>query len=544
MSDLSLRTRAILERAQNTPDFWNPVRTLPIGKIKTKRGQLVTFTPWDHQLVLCAAVVRAYAEQRWLLHVKSRRVGSSTLFSCIGAQHASFRPGCRVAVLAHKAPVAGELAQIGIRWHRSLPDDWKIEASAGRKRSLYLPEIDSSMDFYSVKDDEPLRGNTVSVLIATELSSWAASGAADAWTSALNAVSDEGGFIVGESTPKAFGDELHTVSRDADQPGSRWLKVFIPWTMNRQFAVDPPTGWKPSSLVADYAQRHHLTDAQAYWMQTEGLQKCRNDMTRFRAEYPISEDDCWLSPGESMYDADRLVDMLRAIDGGTGVLSAVGEYEEIEAPKKDHRYIVIVDPAGSFSTRDKWAIIVGDLTDCSVAATYLGHLNANSAAKKAMELHARYNRAKFYVEANAIGESILIHLLNAGLGRFVFHRVEAGSNKPKPGWHANAKTKAEGIGYLQQLIIDGSLTCRSARVIRQLLNARGDMDKDTRDEGGGHFDLHSAMIIFGWAWHHEVGYRRPRAPSQKADVEAAWRKVLSLVDGNEGSPNSRWGEHR
>ena len=186
MSDLSLHARGVLERVATVPDFWNPAKSLPLGQIRTKRGSLVSFQPWDHQLLLCLATQRAYAEDRWLLHVKSRRVGSSTLFACIGAQHAAFRPGCRVAVMAHKAPVAQELAQIAMRWHRTLAPEWRIDASAGRKRSLYIPEIDSAVDFYSVKDDEPLRGNTVQVLIATELSSWAANGAPEAWTSALN----------------------------------------------------------------------------------------------------------------------------------------------------------------------------------------------------------------------------------------------------------------------------------------------------------------------------------------------------------------------
>ena len=533
-----------MERVAATPDFWNPAQNLGLGKIKTKQGQMIPFIPWDHQLILCAATMRAYAENRWLLHIKSRRVGSSTLFSCIGAQHAAFRPGCRVAVIAHKAPVAAELAQIGIRWHRGLQDQWRIPAAHGRKRSLYIPEIDSSMDFYSVKDDEPLRGNTVNVLIATELSSWAASGAANAWTSALNSVSDEGGFIAAESTPKQFGDELHAVSQEADEPGSRWLKVFVPWTSIAHFRIAPPVGWSPGVVVTDYAARHHLTIEQAYWMQMEGLQKCRNDMTRFRSEYPISEDDCWLSPGESMYDSDAIVDMLRAIDGGTGLLGTSAEYEELEAPQKDKKYAIIVDPAGSFATRDKWGIIVANLTDCSVAATMLAHMGATQASKKVADLHARFNRGRIYVEANAIGESILIQLLSMGLARFIFHRYQPGQRRAVPGWHANAKTKAEGIGYLQTLLGDRSLECKSARVLRQLLNARGDMSSETRDEGGGHFDLHSCMVIFAWAWHYEVGMRRRVATDPKREVEAAWTKVLGLVDGGAERQNTRWGDHR
>ena len=542
-------TEAILRRVGETGEqFWDPEYVLPLGKIRSKSGALVPFRPWDHQLILAATVRRAYQESRWPLHVKSRRVGSSTFFTCIGAQHACFRPGCKVAIMAHKQPVAMSLAQIAMRWHGSLPDGLRARRSAGQKRRLVLPGLDSSVDFYSVKDDEPMRGETVQVLIATEISSWAAAGAPEAWTAALNAVSDEGGFVIGESTPRSFGDELHLIAQEADTGSSRWLKVFIPWTMVRNFAIRPPAStWRASHDVREYADKHHLSESQAYWMQVEGLAKCRNNLTTFRAEYPISEVDCWLSPGDTIFDVDRLLALLRDIDGGTGVLSELHEYEEQEPPKEGKRYIIAVDPAGSYSQRDKWAVIVLCVDDCAQVAEYLGHAEAYKMGRRISELHERYNRARMYIEANGIGEAVISQLMAAGLGRSIYHRAAATSGwgtRRAPGWYSNAKTKAEGTTYLQELITDGSLHLRSARLIRQLLNVRADQDRQARDEGGGHYDLVNAAIIAAWAWRREAGSHRPRGAEQSREgaAKSAWDRILGLVDGS-SQRTSRWGTH-
>ena len=72
-------------------------------------------------------------------------------------------------------------------------------------------------------------------------------------------------------------------------------------------------------MVQEYADKHHLTAAQAFWMQTEGLQKCRNNLEKFRAEYPVNELDCWVLAGESVFDSKNLMSMMDLIDKGTGL---------------------------------------------------------------------------------------------------------------------------------------------------------------------------------------------------------------------------------
>jgi len=529
----------------NHPDFWRPETFCPLTKIRTKSGALKQFHLWDHQKILAAAVWRAYQEKKWLVHVKPRQEGSSTFFTTIATQHACFRSGCFVGILAHKKSAAQQLANIAIRAHKHLPDHIRPRKSAGLKRSLELPELDSTITIESVKSDEPLRGNTVQFLLATEISSWSDTAGPEAWASALSAVSDDGGFVIGESTPKYHGDELHQVCMDAESPDSKWIKVFIPWTLVAEYSTMPRPGWNPTRLVREYWDAHPgLLPEQAYWLQTTGLPKCRNDVVKFKSEYPINEIECWMLSGDAIYDSANLLERLQQIDGGTGVAVETNDYVEWEKPAKNMRYIIACDPAGSWAKKDKFGIEILNVDTCTQVAEYLGHTEAYQIAKKLVALGERYNMARIYVEANGVGEAVLSHLMAIGYKNIYFRSTSGrGGGRRQPGWYCNVKTKAQAEGYLQQLIQDGSITLRSVRGIRQLINYRGQWSKLSRDISGGHFDLASSLAIAAWAWRIECGAgyvarRRPPNPNE------AFRRILRKIDGmSTSNQSSRWGDH-
>ena len=529
----------------NNPDFWRPEEFCPLTKIRSKSGALVPFKLWDHQRILAAAVWRAYQEKRWLVHVKPRQEGSSTFFTAIATQHACFRSGCLVGILAHKRGAAQQLANIAIRTHKTMHPSIRPRKTPGLKRSLELPDLDSRVLIESVKSEEPMRGHTVQVLLATEISSWSETAGPEAWTSALNAVSDDGGFVIGESTPKYHGDELHQVCLEAEDPDSKWMKVFIPWTMVNEYSLNPHPGWKPSQQVREYWDNHpSLTTGQAYWMNRIGLAKCRNDIVRFQAEYPINELECWALAGDAVYDNERLLKRLNDIDGGTGVMTELHEFESWEEPKPRHKYVIACDPAGSWAKRDKTAIVCLDVNECAQVAEYLGHDEAHRIAKRVVDLANKYNRARVYIEANGVGEAVVSHVLAMGYNNVYFRSTSGRTGKQRsPGWYSNLKTKAQAESYLQELIIDGSMCIRSVRALRQLMNYRGQWSKLNRDSTGGHFDLAAAFALVAWAWRAEVG-SGTMTRNKKIDPNVEFRRLLERIERSSyKKSNSRWGEH-
>lgn len=530
------------------PDFWNPATFLPQWKVRAKQGNLVPFNLWSHQQILAAAVMRCYIEDKWLVHVKPRQEGSSTFFTGVATQHAMYRVGCRAALLAHKKDTAKSLSEIAIRFYQSTPPAIQPKKLLGLKRTLEFPQLDSKMTIASVRDEEPLRGDTVQVLLATEISSWDEHGGAEAWTSALNAVPRDGGFVMAESTPKYHGDQLHLLCNDAETPGSRWLKVFIPWTMVEEYAVRPPPGWKPTRDVLDYANQNGIVEAQAFWMQTEGLPRCANDFARFRAEYPINELDCWVMAGESVFPQEPLMVRAKELDGGTGLTFETKAMEVWKPAEGGKRYVITCDPASSWSKKDMFGVQVLCVDDCEQVAEYMGHIDAFTMSKMLINLSTTYNQARVYVEANGVGDAVLSHLVSMGF-RNLYWRAGSSGHGKTPGWYNTAKTKAEAISILQQLIADGSLKLHSIRCIRQLLNYRGQWDRLDRDAQGGHFDLVASLSIAAWAWRQasNMGWSA-RQLSDKEKTEQAWRRILRVADATpsnlQGGDKSPWGIHR
>jgi|TARA_R110000824_G_scaffold278612_1_gene466888 hypothetical protein len=533
----------------NSPDFWDPEAYCSMNKIRAKSGALIPFKLWDHQRILASAVSLCYDQNKWLIHVKPRQEGSSTFFTCIAAQHAMFRTGCRVGLIAHKKETAKSLSEMAVRFHRHLPQSIKPKKSVGLKRTLEFPALDSRMVVASVKDEEPLRGDTVQVLLATEISKWSETAGPDAWASALNAVPGKDGFVIGESTPSYHGDQLHEVCMDAENPHSKWFKVFIPWTMVDEYSVAPPPSWRPDAVVLEYADKHKLNAGQAFWMQTEGLQKCRNNLEKFRAEYPVNELDCWVLAGESVFNSRVLMQMLDRIDRGTGLNVETQEYVEFRAPEEENKYVIFCDPAGSWAKRDMFGVQIMDVENCEQVAEYLGHCEAFKAARNLAKWSKRYNDARIYVESNGVGEAVLSHLLAMGC-RNIYHRKAQAMGRNGysrvPGWYSTAKTKAQAISFLQELIDDESLTLYSTRCIRQLLNYRGQWDKLSRDSVGGHYDLAASMAGAAWAWRIEVGGKWERRKlSEREQTQRNWRRLMNKIDRTSRTDwNSPWGEHK
>ena len=532
----------------NQQEFWDPEWFCAQHKVKALSNRMVPFHLNSAQAVLSAAVKRAYAEKKWVAHVKPRREGSSTFFVHLLYQHTGFRSGSGTGIIGNRSKTAVEIARIAIRAHSTTPAWMKPRKLPGLKRSLEFPDIDSWMTIESVGADEPFRGEGLSAGLATEICKWNERSdalAERAWVAMRNAVSEDGGILFAESTPSHFGDPMNAVFNEAEQPDSPWIKVFIPWTMIDRYRRRPPKRWIANPEVRKYADTWSLDEHQAYWMQAVGLPKCNSDLLKFRAEYPISEADCWVLAGETVFNKSRLLEMLKALDQHTHLAQETSDWAIYKEPVQGHRYVMGVDPASSWSERDNFGVALVDINTCEVVATYLGHKAAYQMSDLLCGEAKRYNTATVYVEANGVGDSLLSHMISSGYPR-VFHRQASGTLNASgratvPGWWSSHNRKAESVSITQELIDDGSVTILSRRLLQQLLQYRGQWDGMGRDARGGHFDLVAAFCIAMWAWKNELGSKAQGGVDRKALVEEFMRKIAGI--GRTAS-NSPWGAHK
>lgn len=542
-----------------SPEFWIPEYAAPYFGIQPKRGGLVRFNLNHEQLVLSDLMRRCYAEQKNPLHLKARRVGSSTLFSFVLYQHTAYRPHVKSSILGNKGETTKELMDMVLTYWESAPKYLQPSKNAKVKSSLDLPMIHSKMDSQTVRSADPLRSGTRQAVLATEIAFWPEVFAAKAWSAVKNACVSprDGGLLIGESTPNYKGDPMDLEWTDAQtNPDSMWIPCFLPWLAIPEYRMQPPVGWKPGSLVTDYANRYGLDDQQAYWMAMEGLAKCNNDIQTFLREYPPNDIECWLIQGDATFDRDILMEMLAAT-GGTDISKLETGYAEfpvgsLQLPWKraytdwrEHRNIVICDPAGSFSTRDMFGVEIMNLMTCEFMAEYYGHTNAYEMARLLIEWAVKFNDADIYVEANGVGDSVLSHLIHTFGYPHVFHRRDARHSKEKkPGWWSNQQRKVEAIGDLDQLVREGSIGIYSTRLLRQLLQYRGQWDKLARDVQGGHFDLVAAAAIGAHTWRRSGYRRRENVTGPKEPPGILTLNRFSKMLHAERFNNTPYGEHR
>lgn len=524
----------VAQGGASNPLWFNPAHFCPALMVPNKQGQSVQFTLWQHQLMLAAATVDAWSQGKFgLVHVKPRQEGASAFICAVITWYTMFVPGTQSAIISYKRDHTTAMARRCIGYWSSLPEWARPARRAKMTNSLIFDDIRSQLLLTSAQSDEPLRGDTVQMMFADEISSWGKEGSDAAWTASRNAVPDEGGFIFAASTPKGYGDALHKLWQEADEPGSRWAKIFIPWTEIAEYRMEPPAGWRPTKEMYDYAQRYHLTAAQAFWAQTVALPKCVGDWGRFLSEYPPDEVTCWIQAGDATLPTESLLRMLQSLPRGL----SQGDAELYEDFKAIHKYIIVVDPASGYSKRDATGVLLFNAVTWEQAGEFRGNAEPHVMAQFIAQLARKYGDAMVYVEANGLGEAIISHL-KIMRGVRLFHR-----EKGKPGWWSSAKTKAEAVADAIEFIADGSVVLKSPRLVRQLMQYRGTWTR-ARDTEGGHFDLAHAFFLAAWVMKRYGQSQRLRVkPRGPTDYVLQYRRSNGLtVPG--ATTNTPWGNHR
>ena len=488
------------------------------------------FRLWGQQRILAAYTVQAMRENRRLVVVKPRKIGSSTFFCNEMAKHVMFRRGVQGLIISQSDRVTDQMARAAVRAYNSVPEWMRPQRRERVERSIDLPGQNSLLSLATAGSKDPARGFTgIQCLLATEVSSWESS---DTWTALLSNLPSRGAFVVAESTPLHHGDQLHRLWKEADEPDSPWLRVFTPWTDMSEYESEPPPGWQPNEVVRDYADQFKISERKMYWMQSWGLPNCSNKVEKFRAEFPITDLDCWRELGSSVFSYDRLHERLLEL-GANGVQEQQGDTRVYLEPVEKHRYVIAVDPASSFSKRDYFATVCLDLATCEQAFDSLVHGDAHQIARSLVLWAKKYNNAEIVVEANGVGDGLLSALVHLGYKR-IYYRGK-GSEK-KPGWWSDQRRKVEAYTITQELLEDNSVCINSHRLLRQMQESLGPMEKRARDEEGGHFDLVTAFCMACWYYRFAgVSSYQARKTDATELAAKAWNKFLRKIGQGENT---------
>lgn len=180
------------------------------------------------------------------------------------------------------------------------------------------------------------------------------------------------------------------------------------------------------------------------------------------------------------------------------------------APKKDRRYIVFADVAGSVTDdtyqarvanydsidgSDYSAAIVIDAENGQICAEYHGRPSLDEYAEDLGRLAHTYNKALLAVERNSVGQAVLLLLTTTFNYPNLYRPRHVNSTRPdldrKIGWNTNLSTRPRMLAALQTQIRDHPETIVSERLIDELKT----FVYDKRGKEGADYGCHDDLVM-------------------------------------------------
>ncbi len=273
-----------------------------------------------------------------IINLKARQVYSST-FSESVLTHKSMMTSGITSVVASDEPDKSEfLFNMMERIYDNLPFYLKPRRKYRVKGSqLYFDQLDSLIDVDSgnKRVGGIGQGLTIHNGHISELATWNNTDqiTADIIPAILSGESPKTFFIV-EFTANGKHGSAYQFWRSARRKQFYgFVPVFIPWwVMTEKYASEPETGWGPSDRVIKLAAQikmtkgRELTRKQMYWWDTNySSYKAQNKLNDFFAEYASDDQEAFQLAGRTVFDTEKLNDLLRLAKNRT---SAIYELQE------------------------------------------------------------------------------------------------------------------------------------------------------------------------------------------------------------------------
>jgi hypothetical protein len=474
------------------------------GLIKYDPGR-ITRTLQQTVLAYCSEPPRnAYGQTRWLLVLKPRQAGISTLVANCGYVKAAYLPEQDVVTIADTRDRAQYLHTRVHALHRAWPEEFRGQTIPNREARQMSFVHGSKIRTLSADGQGVGIGLTPSFLHMSELPWWVdLGGVLGNLRPALEQRKNV--LVIGETTPgpmkEPSAERTKELVRDAKLGNGRWLLSFAPWwdgVMNAR-------PWKPEWSLTN----EELRLLEAYGEQGLGLDNLcfrrmmleepefRRDPTLFEIFYPSTDTDCW-GKGSSGVIPAHAVEKHQKLD----LVQAPEGYAEFEAPEADALYVIGVDPVGQ-AARDHGAFQVLKVYDgeWKQVARYNGHTGPNELEPLLRLTGERYNTARIVVESNGVGQAILA-LLKVNGYRGIYHEGLGRAGVVSTGHNAD-----KHLSWLIDALMD-DLVLLDAETVSQLADYRHDKrieesatseqirhatNKRRRDRH--HWDLVSALIM-------------------------------------------------
>jgi len=222
----------------------------------------------------------------------------------------------------------------------------------------------------------------------------------------------------------------------------------------------------------------------------------------FKQEYPMTDNEAFLSTGRPIFDPETLewyeqAICMKPIKRGELVgynppyiqESPLGELRIYKEPESNHQYVIGGDTA---SEGDYSALVVLDRNTMEQVALWWGHIDEFELANVAYKLGTYYNEALIGIERNNMGVAVVKKLDELGYKNQYRMEVldELGMKvKDKLGWETNTRTRPILISDLNQVVFERQLIIRSSDIIGEMKSFVKGPSGKPEAQAGTHDDL-------------------------------------------------------
>ncbi len=503
-------------------------------QVRSKKGGLVPFVlnPVQARLEEIVSGIEARERPVRLLILKARQEGVSTWGWGRGYKFVTTKRGVSGMMVAHDDDSTRELFE-AMRLAYDMAPEPRPMSRFGNKTELDFsnpdrddrenPGLQSRFRVSTAGRRGVGRSRMFRFLHCSEVAFWDTKGqqktgkkAKDALLGLLQCVPDEPGtFVVLESTANGVGGEFYKRWKEAEDPATAgdWVCVFLAWFIFPEYTRPLADGvWEPvPGCIQDpkefeleeqrLRRDYKLTDGQLNWRRWAIVNKCGNDETLFRQEYPSSADEAFIMSGRPYFHRAKLATRMEAlqqkerdlrkkglrryVEGRFGrayngrpqlVEEEAGAVRVYVPPRKDHTYIVTADVAegvtvgedSDFSAASAWDAYSGEQV-----ATLRGHLDVEEFEKQLRFMGLYYGGAKIACEVNNHGLTVNVLLRKHNYpDLYLRTEFDALTETPilKPGWRTDVKTRPLLCDALQRAIFNDLVRYNDIRWIQEALS--------------------------------------------------------------------------
>jgi len=523
----------------------DPLWLIESGKltIKTKSGEKKKFILNSTQKrvlkIIKDRINSGKPIRLWVL--KARQMGISTLIEAILFAYASQRVGINTCVLADDSKGSNYIFEMQKLFYDELESYLKPRIKQSNEKKLAF-RTNSQVLIDTAENKNAGHKFTFYGIHLSEVSRFPY-GVEVVMKGLCQTVPNLAGtMIIGETTANGF-NEFHQRWCDAVDGKSEWEAVFLPWHEHEEYKLPlendklyPIDGMKFTSNIGkvkfleeeiELQKKFNLTDEQLNWRRFYIVNYCNGILKDFYEQYPSTQEEAFISTGDSFFDKDGLNEQEIVEPKSIGnIVKFEGEYvfrenetglfKIYEYPKKGEEYIIGGDTAEGLEHGDESTWVVVNNRTNETACVYNHRIPPDDFAQDGIILANFYNEAMIAPENKGYGYGVCQDIWNSYGNIYRNIKTKEGNEKETKdlGFNTNSSTRREMLAQLNEEIKEGSTDLKDKDLIRQcqtFVNVNG----KPQAEKGKNDDLVIARAIAGqvrkqYPYVKKVSYEKER----------------------------------